>query len=539
MVDVLLIQPPIRDFYLTAKRTVPYGLGCIAEALSAEGFDVAIHDALASRKSRPLPLPAALGHLKAYYGAADISPFALFHQFRHFGHTTTHIGNAAAASGAFLIGISALFTAYSDEALETAAAVRAACPAAFIVMGGHHPTGMPDAVLRHPAPDAVLRGEGEVGMPILARCLQQGGDLSLVPGIALRRASGTPLVRPPAVMTAPDRYPWPGLNRFHDRHYRRRHRVGITLVTSRGCPMACSYCATGRHSYLTYRRRSVDTVLAEIRAAADRGAVGFIDFEDENLALDRDAFLRLLDGIRTIFGDEPPELRAMNGLYPPSLDAALIRAMHEAGFRSLNLSLGTSCPDQARRFNRAHVTDAFDGALDAAADCGLKAVGYIIIGAPGQTAATSVDDLIYLARRRVLAGLSVYYPAPGSSDFERCRRLGRLPVDVAAYRATAIPMADGERRLKTVTLMRLGRMVNFMKQLKDEGADLGDLPRGAAASDHGSRYGAGMALLRRFFDGEGIWGMSPEGTPFLHRVSETVLRRFIDGCHPSQIRGTR
>ena len=32
MVDILLIQPPIRDFYLTAKLTMPYGLACIAAA---------------------------------------------------------------------------------------------------------------------------------------------------------------------------------------------------------------------------------------------------------------------------------------------------------------------------------------------------------------------------------------------------------------------------------------------------------------------------------------------------------------------------
>ena len=39
MVDVLLIQPPIHDFYLTAKRTIPYGLACIAAGLIETGFD--------------------------------------------------------------------------------------------------------------------------------------------------------------------------------------------------------------------------------------------------------------------------------------------------------------------------------------------------------------------------------------------------------------------------------------------------------------------------------------------------------------------
>ena len=57
MTDVLLVQPPIRDFYLTAKRTIPYGLASIAAALVARGFSVEILDALASSKSRPIALP--------------------------------------------------------------------------------------------------------------------------------------------------------------------------------------------------------------------------------------------------------------------------------------------------------------------------------------------------------------------------------------------------------------------------------------------------------------------------------------------------
>jgi hypothetical protein len=52
MPDILLIQPPIQDFYLTAKRTMPYGLACIAGALRQAGFSVAILDALATAKTR-------------------------------------------------------------------------------------------------------------------------------------------------------------------------------------------------------------------------------------------------------------------------------------------------------------------------------------------------------------------------------------------------------------------------------------------------------------------------------------------------------
>ncbi|MFN2168180.1 MAG: radical SAM protein, partial [Anaerolineae bacterium] len=74
MPDILLIQPPIRDFYLTAKRTVPYGLASMAAAVRQAGFTVGILDGLASAKARPTPLPSEMAHLNAYYGRPDASP---------------------------------------------------------------------------------------------------------------------------------------------------------------------------------------------------------------------------------------------------------------------------------------------------------------------------------------------------------------------------------------------------------------------------------------------------------------------------------
>ena len=143
MVDILLIQPPIRDFYLTAKRTIPYGLASIAAALIDSGYSVSILDALAKSKSRIRDLPDEMGYLQPFYGRADLSPFALFHQFRHFGCSFDTISKEAGESGAFLVGISSLFTPYVNEAVRTAEVVKARLPKAKIVLGGHHPSAMP------------------------------------------------------------------------------------------------------------------------------------------------------------------------------------------------------------------------------------------------------------------------------------------------------------------------------------------------------------------------------------------------------------
>ena len=155
MPDILLIQPPIRDFYLTAKRTIPYGLTCIASTLMNSGFSVAILDGLATSKSRIRDLPEEMKYLLPYYGRPDLSPFALFHHFRHYGYSFDTIGKKAGDSGAFLVGVSSLFTPYVREAIRTAEVVKACLPDAKIVMGGHHPTALPESVLASAAVDFV------------------------------------------------------------------------------------------------------------------------------------------------------------------------------------------------------------------------------------------------------------------------------------------------------------------------------------------------------------------------------------------------
>ena len=364
MTDVLLIQPPIRDFYLTAKRTIPYGLASMAAALQADGFTVTILDALANAKARPRNWPQEMAYLRPYYGRADRSPTALFHEYRHFGYSFEHIGRRAREIGARLVGISALFTPYSAEALRTAAAVKTFHPHCTVVLGGHHATAFSEEVLRHPAVDVVVRGEGEHALPMLARVLKgTGTDLEKVPGIAFQRADGTLHISDPAQVPDLDRLALPASDLLSRRYYRRKGSGSAVIVTSRGCPLRCSFCCVGAGSHLSYRRRSIRSVMQEIEAAVVATQAGFIDFEDETLAWDRGWFLALLQAISERFKKNGPELRAMNGLYPPSLNAAVIGAMRAAGFKTINLSLGTSSLSQLKRFNRPDVREGFDLSL--------------------------------------------------------------------------------------------------------------------------------------------------------------------------------
>jgi len=525
---ILLVQPPIRDFYFTRKRSIPYGLACIASALQYQGFSVSILDALATTKTRERSTPPSMDYLQPFYGRPDLSPFSLFHGYKHFGLSFEAIGKKAAESGAFLVGISSLFTAYAEEALETARVIKRFLPDSKVVMGGHHPTHLPEAVLKEPAVDFVIRGEGERAMAELAMALSAGCPVSGVGGLCYRTRSGQIVVNPPAVLENPDDFPRPSLDLVDQAFYGRRDGNSTVVTASRGCPMTCSYCCVAAPAS-RYRRRSVDAVFAEVKHAVVHLGARFVDFEDENLTLDRSWCHDLFSRIVRELGEYPLELRAMNGLYAPSLDDDLVGVMHRAGFRALNLSLCTLSPAQLKRFGRRDVRASYERAIESLARRGMESVTYILVGAPGQDPLESLEDLVYLASMNTICGVSVYYPAPGSRDYTTLAENNALPQEFSLMRSSAVPVSDTTDRLQSLTLLRLGRLVNFVKELKRQKISVEPkLLEITTCVDPSNRLENGRALAQSFFHDGHIRGVDKDGKIYEHDVDRSLCQRFVE-----------
>lgn len=526
---VVLVQPPVEDFYLTLKRTMPVGLASIAAVLKKNGYEPHIIDGLATRKQKPIPKPEHFNYLDQYYSQKDISLFSLFHSFRHFGYSYGHIGKLVREHRPFLVGISSLFTAYAGQSLKTAEVIKTFLPDCRIVLGGHHPTHFPKKVLEHPAVDFVLRGEGETSMIRLCNALiNNKKDLSDIPGIAYKTDRKELLITPPSWIDDLSTQPEPEHDLINHQFYQRHKRHTATVVTSRGCPMPCSYCSVSRTSgHGSFRLRRVDSVLKELVSQFAKRDIGFIDFEDENLCFDKNWFFSLFSALHPLIKDKNIEIRAMNGLYPPALDDQIVNMMASCGFKTLNLSLGSACPDQLKKFNRPVMIQAFEEALDLAQKYNLTAVSYIIAGAPGQSAQTSIDDLIFLAAKKTLIGLSIYYPAPGSRDYTEWESKKILPASFDLMRSAALPFDDTTTRLQSVTLLRLSRIINFIKHVMDtEGVLLKAEPvtRPEMPSD---RYEGSKHLVSAFLSDGRIRGITPNGKIFTCPADESLTAEFL------------
>src|SRR5215471_20962879 len=159
---VLLIQPPVQDFYDTDVRLQPIGLCYLKAAVNKylPEVELIIKDYHGGWGRKTVKIPKQLRYLTDYYPTADKSPFSTFHQYYHFGRPFDEIETEIAEVQPDVVGISSLFTPYYREVLEVAARIKKQTRA-IVIVGGSHASATPAALLSSPHVDFVIRGEGE------------------------------------------------------------------------------------------------------------------------------------------------------------------------------------------------------------------------------------------------------------------------------------------------------------------------------------------------------------------------------------------
>jgi anaerobic magnesium-protoporphyrin IX monomethyl ester cyclase len=468
---VLLIQPPVRDFYQTSIRTQPIGLAYLAASLKSHGYGVGILDCQTSEK-RSIPIPSELSYLKDFYPFNDRSPFKLYTGYYHFGMAWDEIREKIKDSKAHVFGISSSFTPYYQEALEVARIIKEWDHKKIVVMGGCHVSCDPESVLKSPWVDYVVLGEGEIRFPYLLQQIEKGmgGQLKEIEGIGFKE-NGEIKINPLSTFIEDiEGFPFPARELFDLNRYRIGRRRSTMIITSRGCPHGCAYCSTHLVMGPSFRSRSPESILQEMVDCTNRFHIRSFDIEDDNFTFDQERAKRLMSLVVETFGEGSLELSAMNGVSFDSLDKELLTLMRKAGFKTINLSFVSTDPFFKERIGRPGTTSNFDNILKDAEQVGLNVVAYAILGIPGQIIGEMVDTMIYLMGKRVLIGPSVYYPTPGTSLFEQCKAKELLPSHLSQWRSSALPIETEDfNRLDLVTLFRLARVVNFIKSKVDEG----------------------------------------------------------------------
>lgn len=450
---VLLVQPPVEDYYDTPIRTYPLGLAYIAARIQ-DVCDVSILDCRTGHRGRTSEND--FPELDEFYRRDRRGPFSLFTRYSRYGMEKEEIYEAIQKEAPDVIGISSSFAAYSREAAGVAAIAREVDQRIITVMGGTHPTLFPHSVLEDGNVDYVVRGEGETPFRELVRGLCSGtGPRSTVGGLAFCR-NGTHHIG--NIHTEDDIDTIPARRLLPVEKYRIGKNPYTFLLTSRGCPFNCSFCGKPP---VPYRRRALKGIEKEVDQIESMG-IRAIDFEDDMLNLDIAFFRDVLDMMK----GRNITLSAMNGLYSQTLDTDTLTKMHQAGFSRLNFSLVDTSHAVNTAQRRAYPAN-FLKILDWLEASPFMIEVHFIIGLPGQTSGEIIDTLAFLMGKRVLPGPSIYYPAPGSLLF------GDLGADPSASfrycRSSVMFEANPLLPRPTIfTFMKLLRFINAVKSLIDD-----------------------------------------------------------------------
>ena len=459
---LLLIQPPIQDFYDTDVRLQPVGLAYLKAAVKKHlsEVEVIIKDYHGGCGRRTAPIPKELRYLSDYYSVADKSPFSTFHQFYHFGKSFDEIEAEVAELKPDVVGISSLFTPYFREALEVAARVKKRTNA-IVVLGGSHASAAPESLLSSPNVDYVIRGEGEKTFVEFLRYLLNRKSLEDVPNLAYKHQDNI-VLNPIADNFPIDALPIPDLSDFAPSTYTLAGKAMTFMITSRSCPHKCSFCSVHTTFGTDYRRRSLENVLEEIELRYQQG-YRVIDFEDDNLTYYKNTFKELCRRLIARFPSREMEYVAMNGISYLSLDDELLELMFRAGFTNLNLALVSSDKTVRETTKRPHTLEAYLRVVAKAHQLGFKIVSYQILGLPNESLDSMIQTLAFNTRLPVLLGASPFYRTPNSPI---ARGLELNEDDFVKARLTALAIeTENFSRDDVYTLLVTTRIINFLKGL--------------------------------------------------------------------------
>ncbi len=401
---ILLIQPPIRDFYRTKFREYPLGLMYLASSLRSSGFEVEILDARRCRNPKVVEPYKELAPIAALAGGGR----GPFREFKHFGLSYEEISRRVLKYSPDVVCISSMFTPYMREVIATAAAVKNAVPACHVMAGGHHATADPESLLESGVIDSVFLGEGEIALPELLR------DGSSEKGIIDD-------VDAPFRIGDLDSIPFPSRDILPAGDYLFEREPYAMILTSRGCPHGCSFCSVHSLSGKKYRMRSVASVVEEIDKCASMG-IRAIDFQDDNFLFDRGRAFSILKHIADRHSKIGLKVMASNGLNVSGLDFEMIDLMRRAGFRKLDLAIATGDVGSRDSLCRPESVGRYEKVLQAANDAGLAVTTYVILGIPTQPTAEMRETIEYLKGMRTLISPSIFYNVPGMPIFDQMKK---------------------------------------------------------------------------------------------------------------------
>ena len=407
---ILLVNPWIHDFAAYDFWARPLGLLYLAALLRRGGLNVRYVDCLdrfhprapaadpgarcgrGPYRKAPLAKPPGLQDVPRTYSRYGIDPAWLVEDLAQGPHPD-------------LVLVTSMMTYWYPGVRETVAYLKGCFPGAPVVLGGVYATLCREHARACCGADAVIAGPGE------NRLAQILADFTGWRGTETADAADL------------DGYPFPALDL-------QRRIPFAPLLTTRGCPFACPYCASAVLEPVM-RRRSVESVLAEIRHwHRGFGVRDFVFYDDALLV---DAPRHAIPLFEAIAGAGLAlRFHTPNAVHAREISLPVARLMRRIGFQTLRLGVETADFGAARRLDRKLGREDFLRAvrhLKAAGFAGRQVGAYLLCGLPGQDWREVARSIEAVRASGITPVIAHYTPIPHTALWEAACRASRYDLE--------------------------------------------------------------------------------------------------------------
>lgn len=409
---ILLINPYIWDFTAYDLWAKPLGLLYLAGTLRANGYQVHLLDCLdvhfkgmeslhplAPRKTfgqgkffrQRLSKPPGLQDIPRYYYRYGVPTAVFLQALRELPRPQAVLTTSS-------------MTYWYKGIIETMELVHTVLPESPIILGGIYATLMPDHAREQVRPDYLITGQAE------------GAILKL---LDLNTGHTSPNIPNPDDL---DSYPLPAFDLYPFLDY-------ICLLTSRGCPFSCPYCAS-KILQPRVRRRSAKGVIDEIAYWHRRKGILDFAFYDDALLI---GFENHLGPILEEVLSQNLGLRfhTPNAIHVREINLERAQLLYKAGFKTLRLGLETTNWVRQKSWGGKMDQEDFNRAITFLHKAGFEKSqidAYLLIGLPGQTL-SEIEQTIQEAKALgIRPRLAEYSPIPQTALWPEACQSSRFPL---------------------------------------------------------------------------------------------------------------
>ncbi len=449
MKRVLFIQPPFFRFIGVHSRYFPYQFVSMGTYLKKNGHHVRILE----------------GDKSERYGKLDFSnQESLYDNYlqnlREF--TDPFWGTLKEEIQNFkpdYIGIT-VWTTFIASAIRTAQYCRKVCPSAIIIAGGPHVTLLPEDLKGVTAFDIGVIGEGE--KTILE--IVNGKPLNTISGIFYSENGDCIQNERREFEKNLDDFGTPDRSLLINTKRYEPEDMGL-LMTSRGCPFKCSYCATSIWENKV-RNRSVDNLIREIESVKSQYNTIYFSIKDDSFTINRK---RVLEFCRKLKKERIKIYWECNANLS-TLDRKMLLEMRSAGCIAMKVGVETGSDRIHEIINKKLTNRIVESKIRLFKGTGIHLTCYFMMGIPGESKEDILKTLEFAYKLNPdFISFSVYEIFPGTKLHEIGieEKTASKNMELSEYfliKPHNYFFADGKRKLANMSIQDFKVLEGYVKR---------------------------------------------------------------------------